>query len=96
MGIQRTPARVKRGKAMLRIRNKLGYSLASVEYLTGVKELTIIRLERGDVGGRLEVVLKLAKLYEVTASELIGETRPQPVEVPPPETTHPTPTNVRH
>jgi hypothetical protein len=71
----------------------------SVEYLTGVKELTIMRLERGDVimrlergdvGGRLEVVLKLAKLYEVTVSELIGETRPKPVEVLSPETPHPT------
>ena len=59
---------------MKRIRVINGMSQQYVTLVTGISSVTMVRLENGLTGGRLEGLLKMSQLYGVTLSKMIGET----------------------
>jgi len=73
MSERKTPERVARGLIMKDRRKRLGMSMDYVYLASGVHDQALRRLERGLVGGQLEVLLRLAECYGCTVSELIGE-----------------------
>ena len=66
-------ARAARGESMKKAREDLGFTYLDVHAATGISPTTLARLERGDNGLRLDSLLRLGTMYELTVSELIGE-----------------------
>ncbi|MEW2530272.1 XRE family transcriptional regulator [Streptomyces sp. NPDC047071] len=69
------------GPRLRAVRERRGVTLAAVSRATGVSSSTLSRIETGRRKPTLEVVLQLAKEYEVSLDELAG-TAPAPAAGP--------------
>ncbi len=61
------------GEHMRFLREENGYSLKKVEMLTGIDNGNLSRYERNLNIPNIELCIKLAKLYNVSLDELVGE-----------------------
>lgn len=61
------------GEHMRFLREENGYSLKKVETLTGINNGNLSRYERNLNIPNIELCIKLAKLYNVSLDELVGE-----------------------
>ncbi len=66
-------ARAARGASIKKAREDRGFTYAEVEAATGVRLPTLKKWERGENGLRLDPLLRLCEMYQLTVSELIGE-----------------------
>lgn len=69
------------GSRLRAVRERRGVTLADVSRATGISSSTLSRTETGRRKSTLEVVLQLAKEYEVSLDELAG-TAPAPAAEP--------------
>ena len=83
------------GPRLRALRQQRGATLASVSAATGISVSTLSRLESGGRKPTLELLLALARAYQVPLDELVGvpppgrSARPRPAGAPPRPHPHP-------
>ncbi|MEU8353284.1 helix-turn-helix transcriptional regulator, partial [Streptomyces sp. NPDC048845] len=63
------------GPRLRALRRNRGITLAEVSATTGVSESTLSRLESGQRRATLELLLPLARIYDVPLDDLVGAPR---------------------